>query len=142
MNILIKKIILRAKCRFLQDEGYNVVDIAGKIGKSETFVRTWKDKSEIELRDKPKCGRGNVLTPEMKEFIDSTVGKRKNSSRKLSKKIKNKFQKKISYLTIIRYQKQQNRKARRRKRVPLLTDAQKYKRMISLNENHIFANAV
>ena len=89
MNVNPKKAVyLRAQAAILRSSGVSVRETAKILQKSKSWVAKWS--SLQEFYDKPRSGRPSVLDRTAKKVIEKAKYKRGNSSRKISKQLKNK----------------------------------------------------
>ena len=92
------------------------------LQKSKRWVAKWS--SSREFCDKPRSGRPTVLDRTAKKVIEKAKYKRGNSTRKISKQLKNKGLP-GSAATVWRYMSRKGWKPFRRKKLPLLSNNQR-----------------
>ena len=83
-----KAVYLRAQAAILRSSRVSVRETAKILQKSKSWVAKWS--SSQEFYDKPRSGRPSVLDRTAKKVIEKAKYKRGNSTRKISKQLKNK----------------------------------------------------
>ena len=127
---------LRSKAVILAQEGYSYSIIGDKLGRSKGWVAKWVERSQQdELDDRRRCGRPKVLTQAAIKLIKKAKYRRGFGLRQIEKSLKagglkgNKD-------TIRNYMKVDLKwRSWRRKKAPLLTEAQKKKRLLFAREH-------
>ena len=142
-----KAVYLRAQAAILRSSGVSVRETAKILQKSKSWVAKWS--SSQEFYDKPRSGRPTVLDRTAKKIIEKAKYKRGNSTRKISKQLKNKGQP-GSAATVWRYMSRKGWKPLRRKKLPLLSKNQRKARLVFARkyrkfradewENFLFSN--
>ena len=117
------------------------------LQKSKSWVTKWS--SSQEFYDKPRSGRPTVLHRTAKKVLEKAKYKRGNSTRKISKQLKNKGLP-GSTATVWRYMSRKGWKPLRRKKLPLLSNNQRKARLVFARkyrkftadewENFLFSN--
>src|ERR1044071_2543422 len=127
----IKIIQLRAQAVVLAKEGYSHKCIAQKLNRSKCWVTKWVGRSKFDekLVDMKRSGRPKILSNTAKRLIQSAKYRRGQSLRRISNQLKIRNER-ASKDTIRRYMVNDLMwKNWRRKKIPLLTDAHKVKRI-------------
>ena len=83
-----KPAYLRVRAAILGSYGVSVRETAKILEKSKSWVVKWL--SSREFYDKPRSARPTVLDRTAKQVIEKAKYKRGNSTRKISKQLKNK----------------------------------------------------
>lgn len=127
----ISEIQLRAQAVILAKEGYSQSVIAEKLGRSKCWVTKWVGRSRCNdsLVDKERCGRPKILTNAAKRLIRATKYRRGQGVRRIANQLKARNER-GSRETIRMYMVNELQwKNWRRKKLPLLTDAHKERRV-------------
>lgn len=122
---------LRAQAIALRNAGKTREEVAQSLGRSVRWVQKWwqRYKKGDSLHDKPRSGRPSCLTSRAKDIIRKAKGKRHQSCRRLSQRLKN-LGETASKNTVHRYlTKKLGLKAYKRRKIPRLTKLQKEKRL-------------
>ena len=105
------------------------------LQKSKSWVAKWS--SSQEIYDKPRSGRPSVLDSTAKKVIGKAKYKRGNSTRKISKQLKNKGLP-GSAATVWRYMSRKGLKPLRQKKLPPLSNNQRKARLVFARKYHKF----
>ena len=117
-----KEIYLRAQAAILRSSGVSARETAKILQKSKSWVAKWS--SSQEFYDKPTSGRPSVLDRTAKKVMEKAKYKARNSTRKISKRLKNKGLP-GSAPTVWRYMSRKGWKPLRRKKLRLLSNNQR-----------------
>ena len=108
-------------------------EIAETLGKSVRWVKKWFNRfnKDGSVQDRPKSGRPTKLTSRVKEIIRKTKGRRNQSCRRVTKRLRN-LGEQVSKTTVNEYRRKKlGFKAYKRGKVPRLTKIQKQRRFLS-----------
>lgn len=122
---------VRAQAIALRRAGKTCREVAQDLGRSIRWVKKWWQRYQScdSLEDMPRAGRPSVLSPRAKDLIRKAKGKRHQSCRRLSRRLKN-LGEEVSKSTIHRFLTEKlGLRAYRRQRIPRLTKLQKEKRL-------------
>lgn len=122
---------LRSKAAILAEEGYSYSVIGDKLGRSKGWVAKWVERSKQgELGDHARCGRPKILTQAAIKIIKKAKYRRGFGLRQIEKSLKAGGLK-GNKETIRNYMKVELKwRSWKRRKAPLLTDAQKKKRLL------------
>lgn len=122
---------LRSKAAILAQEGYSYSVIGHKLGRSKGWVAKWVERSKQgELGDHARCGRPKILTQAAIKIIKKAKYRRGFGLRQIEKSLKAGGLK-GNKETIRNYMKVELKwRSWKRRKTPLLTDAQKKKRLL------------
>lgn len=127
---------LRSKAVILAQEGYSYSVIGDKLGRSKGWVAKWVERSKQgELGDHARCGRPKILTQAAIKLIKKAKYRRGFGLRQIEKSLKASGLK--GNKETIRYYMKVELKWRswKRRKAPLLTEAQKKKRLLFAREH-------
>lgn len=132
----ISDVQLRSKAVILAQEGYSYSVIGVKLGRSKGWVAKWVERSNKgELCDSVRCGRRKVLTQAAIKLIKKAKYKRGFGLRQIEKSLKASGLK-GNKDTIRNYMKGELKwRSWRRRKTPLLTEAQRKKRLLFAREH-------
>ena len=119
-----KQDIDRVTCLELLEQGKSPTFITSVLKRSLPWVyKTKNERSSIyKCKTKLRSGRPSKLISNIKSIIKKTRGKRKRSTRKVSKQIKDKTKTSISHVTVWKFQKKEKQLPYKRRREPLLSN--------------------
>src|SRR6218665_2940590 len=121
---------LRLKAAILAEEGYSLSVISDKLGRSKGWVAKWVDRSKQgELGDHARCGRPKILTQAAIQIIKKAKYRRGSGLRQIEKSLKAGGLK-GNKETIRNYTKVELKWRWKRRKAPLLTFAQRKKRLL------------
>jgi transposase len=117
-----KQEIDRTRCLQMLNDGYTPLEIKKKLKRSLSFISKTKNSRKMyKVKTKSRTGRPKVLTSLAKRLIRNSRCKRKGSTRKLAKQLKQEENLKVGHVTIWRFQKEEGQKPYKRPKEPLLS---------------------